>query len=72
MNSKTIGNIIMAFMAVLGAVGTGMLVLPTDIVPAELATKIKEIAGIITGIYVIINPFLPADVFGPLKPTKPE
>ena len=66
MDAKTIGNIIMGTMAVLGALGTGALVLPVD---PSIATPIVKWAGVIVCVYTIINPFLPADVFGPLKPS---
>ena len=70
-STKRIGTIVMIFMALIAVASQGALVLPLGI-PKEWGPYIQSWSGFIMAVYLVINPYLPASVFGPLKPPANE
>jgi hypothetical protein len=66
-STKQIGTVVMIVMAILAALSQGAVKLPTGI-PDSWGPIIQSWSGFIMAIYLLINPFLPASTFGPLKP----
>jgi hypothetical protein len=66
-STKQIGTVVMISMAVLAAVSQGAIHLPLG-VPESWGPYIQSWSASIIALYTIINPFLPAGVFGPLAP----
>jgi hypothetical protein len=69
--TKQIGTIVMIFMALVAVASQGALILPLG-VPKEWGPYIQSWSGFIMAIYLVINPYLPAAVFGPLAPSPNE
>lgn len=68
-STKQLGTVVMIFMAVVAAASQGGLHLPLG-VPESWGPYIQSWSASIMALYIIINPFLPAGVFGPLAPAK--
>ena len=66
--TKQIGTAVMIFMALVAAASQGGLHLPLG-VPETWGPYIQSWSASIMALYLIINPFLPASVFGPLSPS---
>jgi hypothetical protein len=69
--TKQIGTVVMIFMAIVAAASQGGLHLPLG-VPESWGPYIQSWSASIMALYLIINPFLPASVFGPLAPTPQQ
>src|SRR5271165_2135946 len=70
-STKQIGTIVMIFMAIVAAASQGGLHLPLG-VPETWGPYIQSWSASIMALYIIVNPFLPASVFGPLSPTPQQ
>ena len=66
-STKQIGTAVMIFMAIVAAASQGGLHLPLG-VPETWGPYIQSWSATIMALYLIVNPFLPASVFGPLAP----
>jgi hypothetical protein len=69
--TKQLGTAVMIFMALVAAASQGGLHLPLG-VPESWGPYIQSWSASIMALYLIVNPFLPASVFGPLKPNSQE
>lgn len=70
-STKQLGTVVMIFMAVVAAASQGGLHLPLG-VPETWGPYIQSWSASIMALYLIVNPFLPASVFGPLAPLPNE
>lgn len=70
-STKQIGTFVMIFMAVVAAASQGGIHLPLG-VPESWGPYIQSWSATIMALYLIVNPFLPASVFGPLAPMPNE
>lgn len=72
MNTKTVGKWVAVGMAIVAAASQGALKLPVGL-PEWVGTAIMSWSGFIMSVYLIINPFLPADAIGqaPKLPVMP-
>lgn len=71
MTTKQIGTVVSIIMALVALGSQGSIHLPLG-VPESWGPYIVSWSGFIMAIYLVINPFLPSDVFGPLKPPPPK
>ena len=70
-STKQIGTGVMIFMAIVAAASQGGLHLPLG-VPEIWGPYIQSWSASIMALYIIVNPFMPASVFGPLAPIPSE
>jgi hypothetical protein len=70
-STKQLGTVVMIFMALVGVASQGAIHLPLG-VPESWGPYITSWSSFIMAIYLVINPFLPAGVFGPLAPMPGE
>jgi hypothetical protein len=70
-STKQIGTTVMIFMAIIAALSQGGIHLPLG-VPESWGPYIQSWSSSIMALYIIVNPFLPASVFGPLAPALGE
>jgi hypothetical protein len=70
-STKQIGTIVMVFMAIVAAASQGGIHLPLGI-PEIWGPYIQSWSASIMALYLIVNPFLPANTFGPLTPPANE
>jgi hypothetical protein len=70
-STKQIGTIVMVFMAIVAAASQGGIHLPLGI-PEIWGPYIQSWSASIMALYLIVNPFLPANTFGPLTPLENE
>jgi hypothetical protein len=69
--TKQLGTGVMIAMALIAVASQGALVLPLG-VPKEWGPYIQSWSGFIMAVYLVVNPYLPASVFGPLAPLPNE
>jgi hypothetical protein len=69
--TKKIGTGVMIFMALVAVASQGALILPLG-VPKDWGPYIQSWSGFIMAVYLVVNPYLPASVFGPLAPLPNE
>lgn len=70
LSTKDIGTAVMIFMAIVAAASQGGIHLPLG-VPEIWGPYIQSWSATIMALYLIVNPFLPASTFGPLKLPEP-
>ena len=69
--TKQIGTVVMILMAIIAALSQGGIHLPLG-VPESWGPYIQSWSASLMALYLVINPFLPAGVFGPLAPPLDE